>query len=172
MLENNINLVRKITWKFVNKYPGLEFDDLFSEACIIYLETEHLYCPEKGAFSTFMWTVITNHLKNVIGKKANTTIKEQPTDPVTMADINEIQVLISPEAEMEEEAWNEIVQALSSEGRAIYKILTEEEHLIELSINNPKKCRGEIVNILRERGWSWPIIWRSFREIKEVLAAV
>ncbi len=40
MIEKNLGIIRKIVWSYVHNNPGLEFDDLFAEACLAYLEAD------------------------------------------------------------------------------------------------------------------------------------
>jgi RNA polymerase sigma factor (sigma-70 family) len=61
----NIDLIRKIAWYF-HKRTGIDWDDLFQEAALIYLEKLEDYDPSKGKLSTYMWHVISSHLKNFI----------------------------------------------------------------------------------------------------------
>ena len=61
----NINLVRKIAWDF-HKSTGLDWNDLFQEAALAYLESMETYDKEKGAVSTHVWHCITSRLKNYL----------------------------------------------------------------------------------------------------------
>ncbi len=61
----NIDLLRKITWSF-HKTTGLEWDDLFQEAALAYLEHLEKYDPNKGKITTYMWPIISSHLKNFV----------------------------------------------------------------------------------------------------------
>ena len=63
----NLNLIRKIAWSFHHS-SGVEFEDLFSEACVAYFEGLENYDPSKGKITTFMWTHITHHLRNYFNK--------------------------------------------------------------------------------------------------------
>ena len=60
----NINLIRKITFDFVRK-TNLEFNDLFGEAALAYLEAFETYNADKGAkFTTHAHTCMNNRLIN------------------------------------------------------------------------------------------------------------
>ena len=50
-LEANVDLIRKIVHSYIRTYPDLEFDDLFSEACLA-LENQHRYDPTRGKETT------------------------------------------------------------------------------------------------------------------------
>jgi len=66
----NINLIRKLAWSFHHS-TGLDWDDLFQEAALAYLEGMNTYDPDKGALSTHMWHVITSRLKNYVKQERN-----------------------------------------------------------------------------------------------------
>jgi len=84
MYMNNINLIRKIAWSF-HKTTGKDWEDLFQEATLAYLEALHTYDPERGKITTYMWWCITSHLKSYLRKEATLTnhiysIEDIPTD--------------------------------------------------------------------------------------------
>lgn len=78
MIEKDLNLIRKIVWSYTKTMPGLEFDDLFSEACIVYIAAEKRYDPSRGKKSTFMWHAIKNSLNLLIGKESKIKSTEIP----------------------------------------------------------------------------------------------
>lgn len=159
-LEENLNLIRKITWGFVRD-TGFEFDDLFSEACMVCLETQNKYDPEKGKETTFIFHVVTNHLRVLTNRESLRGTKEQKYIRNHYP---------SPEEELlAKEEWEGILRSLSPKSKEIYSLLIDEKEPY-LPIDKPKLCRGVIKNELRKRGWSWAEIWNSFRELKEVLA--
>ena len=43
MLEKDLDLVRNIAWSYKRSTPEFKFDSLFSEGCIVYLESEKEY---------------------------------------------------------------------------------------------------------------------------------
>ena len=59
----DINLIRKIAWSF-HKSTGLDWDDLFQEAALAYLEALQSYDKRKGKLSTHAWHCIVSRLKN------------------------------------------------------------------------------------------------------------
>jgi len=166
VLEENLNLVRKVVWSFVKVHPGLEFDDLFSEACIACLEAQNVYKPERGKKSTFIWHVVSNHLRTILYKEAGKNTAEEPKENLEgyMDSVNNYP---GPEEFIiAKENWEEIMSSLSPEGQTICEILLHSENL---PINKPKKCRGEIIKVLRSQGWGWNKIWKSFNEVKQAL---
>jgi len=81
---NNINLIRKIAWSF-HKTTGEDWEDLFQEAALGYLEAMHSYDPKRGKISTYMWWCVTSRLKTYLRKEATLTnhlcsIEDHPVD--------------------------------------------------------------------------------------------
>ena len=59
---NDINLIRKIAWSF-EATTNVDFDELFCEAALGYLEAIKKYDPTKGKLSAFIWRCMDNQLK-------------------------------------------------------------------------------------------------------------
>ncbi len=166
MLENNVDLVRKIVWKYVRTNEGLEFDDLFSEACIACLEAAPSYNPVKGKQSTFIYHVINNHLKTTVGYEAHHAAKNITSDKIYMEEFG-----TSPEEYfIAQENWEGILRNLSPKAREVCDMVFNEPE-VYIPTDKPKKSRGIIIKELKARGWAWSDIWNSFREIKLTLTA-
>ncbi len=169
MIEDNLGLIRKIVWSYVKGNPGLEFDDLFQEACVAYLEAQSKYDPSRGKESTFYWWVVNNRLRTLLSKNNKRVTKEITTD-----DDFDFSLLPShPSAEQdamrieEEAAWEAAMANLSPEAQYIKELaIRGEEHLV---IRYPQRCKKQIANTLIEQGWKWNWVWRGFKEIKAAM---
>ncbi len=168
MLAENINMVRKIAWKFSEKVPGMDFDDIFSEACVIYLEGEKSFDPSKGTKrSTFLWVHINNELNNMVSSYINKISKRDVS--ISVDDMSFRAAEGDPEESLfEKQEWEDMLSMLSPEARAICGILLYDPSFF-LPIGKPKLCRSKIKDLLRDQGWSWGAIWKSYREINEAL---
>lgn len=173
MLENDLDLVRKIVWGHVKKNPGLEFDDLFSEACLAYLETEKHYDSRRGARSTFLWHTINNHLITFLKQAGRLHLAETTTAEINddyYDDYSVWQYELSPEQGLiAQENLHELYAVLTPEAMAVCAVILKQTALY-LPTDKPKLCRGEIVRTLRERDWSWELIWDTFRFLKNVFS--
>jgi len=161
-------LIYKIAWLHVKNYPGFEFDDLVSEACIAYLESMRHYDPRRGKKSTFLWHVVQNRLNTIIRNEIAKTRKE-------CIYIDELREIVDDSSNPEQrllanECWGEMINNFSPEAKTICDIVFKETR-IYLPVDKPKHCRGVIVRELRSRGWSWGCIWNAMREIKEAVLA-
>jgi len=169
MIEKHLNMIRKLSWIFTKRHPHMEFDDLYSEACVAYLEGEPLYNPSsKASESTFLWMYIEGHLQNYTSKWENdrqhyiNTPIDILADHITDPSINPERSIIL------KEEWEELMEQLSPEATAICHITLMDQSIF-LELNTPKLCRGKIKDAMRQDGWAWKPIWDGFREIKAAL---
>lgn len=171
-IENHLNLIRKIAWSYVRTHPGLEFDDLFSEACLACLEARDKFNPERGKESTFIWRVVNNHLLDVIGRETARNTQEELVSEIPERNISFEAAKINDPLQhlITKEEWEELLTSLSPEALSICEILSNPIDLY-LPTDKPKLCKGKIIKMMRISGWSWTNIWRGFREIKQVLAS-
>jgi len=157
-----LNIIRKVVWSYVKSNRNLEYDELYSEACLAYLVASPQYDPAKSQKSTFVWRVVSNHLNNYI--------KDLRKKEFTETSLTELQSIekeeLNPEYIMSaREEWEELIAKMSPEAQMIYSIVNHEE----FQEAQPKKIRGEIVKKLRRKGWSHGVIWSTFKEIKGAL---
>lgn len=165
-MQEYIDLIRKVTWSFVRRHPGLEFDDLFSEACVICLEALKEYDPSQGEKSTFIWVVTQNHIKFLISRD----VQKNDTEEL-WADPPEIEYAFTPEspeaAIIAQERYDELHSTLSAEARHICELLVDGDEY--MPTDKPKKCRGQLIQTLRNAGWTWDRIWDGFSEVKRAV---
>ncbi len=168
MIEENLNMIRKIVWSYVKTNPGLEFDDLMQEACIAYLEASSSYDPTTNTKkTTFTYHAITNRLNTLIRRENLREIKEREAGEIFWISDH----TPTPEQElMAKEAWLDFLLKLSPEAQALCLTLTTEDLKVYLPADKPKQCRGIIIKELRKKGWKWADIWKSFKEIKQTLS--
>ncbi len=166
-----LDMIRKITWSYVKSNPGMDFDDMFSEACLACLEAEDLYNPLKGKKTTYLWQITVNTLNSLILDKGRKDKAESYHD-MTVLENTLTDHYPSPEQSIiAEENWNELFQDLSPEAREICRMVLDDEEILFFPGVKPKFCRGQISRVLREnRKWSWPKIWRTFREMKHAFS--
>jgi hypothetical protein len=64
----DINLIRKVAWSF-HETTGLEWNELFQEAALAYLEAKGNYDPKRGKLSTYVWNCIVSRLRTYLKKE-------------------------------------------------------------------------------------------------------
>ncbi|MFA5526547.1 MAG: hypothetical protein WC992_06970 [Acholeplasmataceae bacterium] len=165
----NINLVRKIAWSYARRTRSWEFEDLFSEACVAYLEGELDYAKNDSGASktTYLWKCMNTHLLNLV---LTTDSKYSRRESTVDMDYVDIASSDDPAAEViAAERWSMFEESLSPVSKDICDIVLHDKTTY-LPIDTPKLCRGTIRNELRARGWSWSAIWNGYRELHQALA--
>ncbi len=163
-MTEDLKMLYKITWSYVKRYPGLEFDDLLSEACVAYLRAEKDFDPEIGKKSTFMWSVVNNELSTIINKTAYKNEHE-----IYMDDFDFPYEQTPEQVIIQEEGFSELMSSLSDGAREICALILNEPDIF-LPLDKPRECRGVIAKELRARQWGWNKIWSAFRELKGVFS--
>jgi DNA-directed RNA polymerase specialized sigma subunit len=146
-----LNSIRKIAWNFQKQNPTINWEDLFQEAAIAFLESQKTYDSEKGTKPiTWAWIQMKHQLQNHTNNEyEQQKLKNYPTQPETA----------SPSFFKEENLGR-----LSREAQQVCQLI-----LIfpsEYAKMVPKQARGKIVQVLRQQGWKWKVIWNVFRELK------
>ena len=159
------NMVRKIAWGLSkNQY---EFDELMGIGKETFFKVIGEYDPEVSELSTFIWVCCRNQM--II--ELNKIRRERNMLSIEDKSFNEPETY---DLEKRFQFVNDLLSSLSDESREIVKyVLTSPEEIFSLAESQkPKMLRGALVEILREKNWSWPKIWSSFREIKNVMGKI
>jgi RNA polymerase sigma factor (sigma-70 family) len=163
--QMELNIVRKVVWSYTRS-TGLDFEDfdeLCSEAYLAYLETAPSYDPARGKKSTFIWTVVRNHINSLLKVKKEVPVNEEAINML----IEEGDELDPEQVVLAEESWRELFESLSPEAKMIFSLLNSSE--VYINTDKPREARGIIARELKARGWSENKIWATFREIKQTL---
>ena len=72
--KDYLQLMRKIVWSF-HITTGEDWNDLFQEAFLGFLEAREKYNPKKGKFSSFLWIVISDRLKKYLREEKESSGK-------------------------------------------------------------------------------------------------
>jgi DNA-directed RNA polymerase specialized sigma24 family protein len=151
----NTDLLRKLAWKY-HKSTGLDWNDLFQEAALGYLEAIRTYDPKRGAPSTHIWTCVTSRLSNYAKKER---CHSEPLVPI--GDIAEDQEYKSPE---------NIFEALSTEARQIVEVIFAAPETYDVLPQREAKSRIGIA-LMQKKNVSYlhSAIERGMREIQLAL---
>ncbi len=164
-IVKDIKLIWSVVWEFARKYSKIECDDLFSEACIVYIQAVWTWDPSKSKLSTWavnnMRQALHNYCKTV---NTRTRIMSEFLSTVDKDKINDItprDILIEKEIS---QAFLEFIANQPHDVRVICQLVLENPD--EYSGMPPKKARGLLVKHLRELGWIWTRIWSALRDVK------
>jgi len=142
------NLICKIAWSY-QKTTGTPFEDLLSEAYLGFMNACNSYNPEKGVFTTHAWYCIRNVLNDLL-RNSRRWVSHTPNNPTT--ENNPELLFLCKET---------ICEELKEDAQNIVSIL--------FSIPDEKKPENktELKKELRNKGMSWPKIWRGMKELRE-----
>jgi len=148
--EEHLNLIRKIAWSF-HRTTGLDFEELFHEACYHYCRGCNQFQEGQGEkLTTYVFPVIQSGLIDFIAKEREwvgqkaVLIQEGGSTPVY-------------------EYWSDLTGDILE---VIDFILENDEEIAKLT---PKRARGVVRDHLRDQGWTWPRIWEAIRKTKKTL---
>lgn len=155
MDKNYINVLHKIAWSF-HHTTGLEWEELFGEAQLAYVKAEQNYDPEKAAFSTYLFSVVTNHLLNYAFRcKRQYIVPNENPKPVHL----------TPEVWY---AFRESIANLGKDARIVCRMILDAPTAYA-SLSQTRAERA-VRNELAEAGWSERRRKAAFREIKNLIA--
>lgn len=154
-----MNLVHSVAWKFWQKNPDLDYEDLLSEAVLAYCEAQKKFDPARGVKET---TLAHTYMRNAITAWIRQERKEKNHLSITTEDGQEREFAAPCPPPV-----SEILQEMSKEAREVCEMILASPE--EFAGFPPRVCRGRIYRELRNRGWSWGKIWNSFKEIKGAL---
>jgi DNA-directed RNA polymerase sigma subunit (sigma70/sigma32) len=147
----NINLIRHISWSF-HKTTGIDYQELFSEACLAYCEALQSFNPDKGKLNNYATTLIHNKLKTFIGREKYHGIKkaafpELPTNPTMV---------------------HEFIENLPEYVKQFAALVLDNLEEVDDTLS-PCKARGKIAEILHDQGMFKADIHYNFKQLKIAL---
>lgn len=167
-LEKFRRLIFQQAWKY-HRRSGVPYEEILSEGYLCFCEALNRYQPERGAFSTFLWTSLSNSLNDFISRWHKLTRDESLPTHVICSEGSHCTL---PDNQLH---YQDLYKSLSSEAQAIIDIVinSPQDFLHNLPSTKhqltPKSVRGALFRHLRRQAWSWPRIWKGMREIKEVI---
>lgn len=158
MAEVEMGLIYKVAESF--RRDDLDMDDLIGEASLAYAKALKSYDPEGPAkLSTWCYTYMKNQLinylkcpKSQVGSGSYEFGNEELVDEI--------------DAEQRLSFMDEI-SALGPKVSELCEMLFENPE--EFLTTNRTETRAKIWNKLRERGWNWRIIKKSYRQLTAAL---
>ncbi len=144
---DNINLIRKIVWSY-HKSTGMDWDDLFQEAVLAYLEMADNYDSSRGEFSTYIWHCISSKLKKVLQMEKE---YQQPLEPLEAV-------------KQVEYAYPSFLDSLTTDARDVVNIISK--RMGYFAVKSPADAKVAIIDTMRKQGWSIEKSWRVFNELE------
>ena len=160
------NLIKQQAWKFSTR-TGLDYDELEAESNLMFCECFDKYNPERGAFSTYLFTVLIMGLKNY----SNKVMKYQNQK------VDDYEITITPIKDKHENFYllECAVQGMTPDAQKIVDlILSVPEHLyISNGVRDERRItKKNITKYLRaETPWSFDYIHNMYNEIGNTINA-
>lgn len=149
-----INLIRSIAWTFY-KSSSVNWDELFSEACLAYCESIRKYDPTKGASpTTWVYIAMRNALINFCKKEYKSRNLTGVEDWVVGLD--------EPVYEFFQDSQN-----YSKDVQLIIELVKKEPDKYHL--NFTRQFGNLWRDLLSKEGWAWARVWKGMRDLKTEL---
>ena len=155
-----LNPIRKAAWMAHRRCPGaVDWEDLFQECSLAYLEAQESHDPTKGHLPNWAWSVMWGGALSLQQRE----LRERGELPWQKNG-----VAILPESTpASPESLLEIVDGMSTEAQQVCRAVLSSPS--EFLFGTSKSARGRLCQQLRQEGWTWGKIWSTFREIKAAL---
>lgn len=150
-------LIHKLAYLF--RSSGLPHEDLFQEACVAYLSAEPKWKQKQGMKSTFLWTVMYNHLCDYV-------VQEKQQAP--MESVGDLESIF--ENPLKAALWREALQGMSSDTRELCVMILQDP--AAFITGSQKKSVSRVMSQCLSLGWKLTRVKVCFREVRTVLACL
>lgn len=173
-MEKSIDrILRNLSQSFTST-TGIPFQELYSEANLEYCEALLVFDESKGTrLSTYVYRRVSNRLINFCKEWYRQTGKGmfRSLDEIIEFEMVDKGGITSNKYKMylaseEPEPISDFIQDFKGLGRGVIDAVLQAPEVFE---GSSKAMRGQVVELLREEGWSWPKIWAGVAEVKTVL---
>jgi len=154
-MKKYINLIRKLAWSF-HKTTGIDWDDLFGEACLAYCEACLSYRANHNKLSVWIYICIKNRLINYCHKEERLVLLDEETE-----EYYDNQLSTDPAA------FFELFDSLSDDSKEISQMVLDDPTFF-LGVRG----LGRVAKSLRKKQWSFPRIETGIRNMKLELKEV
>jgi DNA-directed RNA polymerase specialized sigma24 family protein len=145
MRSRNMDLIRKLAWTYSHK-TGLDFDELYAEGCLAYLEALQTYDPLKGKLSTHAWHIVSGTLLNYIKNEYKHT------------------ALKADDVETCVEYKENFFERFSKEAAEVVEIIIDSPW--DVIGKDRKEAQKQVMDTLKNKGWETKKIISAFNSLK------
>ena len=160
--EQYTPLLHKLSHQCANRC-GRPEEEIYGEACYLFMIAIEAYDPARGAFGRYLWSVVHNGLYTWAFKY------DLPPDTDNLPEES------TRQTPRDNAMFHDWLAGLSDECREVAMIiLNGPAEVLDIPLTAGKKMvMGALRRYLREeKHWSWPRIWGAFKEIKQEVAAL
>ena len=142
----NINLIRTIAWSF-HRTTGLDYQELFSEACVGYYEAVQAYNKNENCkLTTLAYTIMQNKLKLFCASEQKHRVTDFPEG-------YDCEYLSSESFEERLQEWPPDCRYLAEVILSCPAFFTQETPNLKRRKTKPKTVKRRIRKYLIDRGW-------------------
>jgi RNA polymerase sigma factor (sigma-70 family) len=161
---DNIGLIKKLARSF-SLTTGLEFDDLFQEAALAYLEGLSTFDAKKGKLSTYMWFRIHAHLNDYLKEQEEFKCKRQQVKSHKEALEMKRRYVSSEEIDIDRPiSFEHFFESLSEDAQRVATVILETPEVFD-SIP-PSETIELVAYTLQEKGIKMSHIWCGIRDLR------
>lgn len=156
-MTEHVDLIKKIASGF-NATTKMEFDELVGVASIGYAKAVNSYKPDQGsALPTWLYANMRNVLIDYV-RKERTVMNSRSFCPIPEQIGHR-----TPERDL---IFSDAIDKMSESARNLCQIVFDSPaHFVGMT-------QKDLLNHLRDLGWTYPRIWDSFKEIKSTLQSI
>lgn len=158
---------------------GHSFDEMKSVANWAFMRAIPRWKPHKGPFGTWLYRYITLRLIDYVKRTDLPLSKSKLEDLIRMSGCPGRVLHIEDTIKSQYNEYDpvlassamDLIASLSKEAREVVSILlTNPTEVLDLIGDEPPRIvRGILKEYLHDQGWSFKLIWKTFRELKEAM---
>ena len=166
--DDHVKLIHKLAHRYTKrqlvKIPNLDQKDyqkeLVCEGNQTFLRAFKEWEPERSKFSTYLWLNLELDFEKYNKQFFRISVREH--------ELPEFWTGHQVALQEHRATFLSSIRVSSKEAQEIITIILSgpSELLGLLGDEPPRKVRGALKDYLRRLGWSWPKIWKSFKEVK------
>lgn len=164
-------LLHKIAWSF-HRSTGIDRDELFSEACLAFVEKIESYDPSRGAQSTYITTVVSNALRDYMQSEYKHDHDEFIDLDSSFSDVEQSDALEASyalDARMEQTLMlKQNMARLSTVAYKVSWLVTNHPAVLGITdTESDTKARGKVIKHLRDtEKLPWAQVRSTMRELR------
>lgn len=149
-----IKLIQQTAWSF-HRTTGMDYEELFAEASLAYVQAMKYFDPNKSNEVTYAWNCMRNWL---VDYQLREWAKNEEYATIELGTLPFLEIDLP-----------RVGMALEFKDALFSRLKKDAKKICEIVFTNNINSRTDLREKLRQDGWSWARIWRSFKEIKIAL---
>jgi RNA polymerase sigma factor (sigma-70 family) len=178
------DMIAERAWSFHRTYSHITVEELIAEGNLIFVEAVESFDENQSTFSTWLYILLNQRLAKYARKFRRTNVVSldellegsHESDEAAYSFASEGDFLNSGLKDNQERnlIFHDLIHSLSQEGKDLVNIIfSAPSELYEVFQGSSQRAmKSQLIETLRKNNWSWPRIWRTFRELKTVMSSL